>query len=87
MKDILITTIFGTISLTISEPDTDGKRSGVIDWSELSNKEGNFSYAQDDSIDAIESLILAHACAGVDVESDAYIEGINTALETIDNHS
>lgn len=87
MKDIIITTTFGMISLSISEPDAEGKRSGVIDWSELSNKEGNFSYAQDDSIDAIESLILAHACAGVDVESDSYIEGINTALEVIANHS
>ena len=31
------------------------------------------------ALDAIESLILAHACAGVNVESDAYIEGVRTA--------
>lgn len=36
-------------------------------------------------IDAIESLILAHACAGVDVEAQAYIDGIQTALDAICN--
>ena len=34
------------------------------------------------AMDAIESLILAHACAGVDVASPAYVEGIETAVET-----
>jgi CheY-specific phosphatase CheX len=31
-------------------------------------------------LDAITSLILGHACAGVDVETPEYIEGIETAL-------
>ena len=35
--------------------------------------------------DAIESLILAHACAGIDVTSPAYLEGVNTALDAISN--
>jgi hypothetical protein len=35
--------------------------------------------------DAIESLILAHACAGVDISSPAYLEGVNTALDAISN--
>ena len=34
------------------------------------------------AIDAIESLILAHACAGVDIADLAYVEGIETAVET-----
>jgi hypothetical protein len=34
------------------------------------------------AMDAIESLILAHACARVDVASPAYVEGIETAVET-----
>ena len=38
------------------------------------------------AIDGLESLILAHACAGVDVESLAYVEGIETAVEAIANH-
>ncbi len=85
MKDIILTTLFGNISISLSEPDQDGKRSGTIDWSEI--QRDPTANGEDDSVDAIESLILAHACAGVDVESDAYIEGVNTALETIDNNS
>ena len=34
------------------------------------------------AMDAIEALILAHACAGVDVASPAYVEGTETAVET-----
>ena len=34
------------------------------------------------AMDAIESLILAHACAGVDVADPAYVEGVETAVET-----
>ena len=34
-------------------------------------------------VDAMESLILGHACAGVDVASVAYVEGIKTAYEAI----
>jgi len=33
--------------------------------------------------DALESIILAHAVAGLDVASKAYLEGINTAVESI----
>jgi hypothetical protein len=36
-------------------------------------------------VNAIESLVLAHACAGIDIESPAYIEGIETAVEAISN--
>ena len=32
-------------------------------------------------MDALESIILGHACAGIDIESPAYIEGIETAVE------
>ena len=33
------------------------------------------------AMDAIEALVLAHACAGVDVASPAYAEGLETAVE------
>lgn len=33
------------------------------------------------AVDGILSTILAHACAGIDVESPAYLEGIETALQ------
>jgi hypothetical protein len=35
--------------------------------------------------DALESMILAHAIAGVHVDSDAYIEGIVSALDAMGN--
>ncbi len=38
------------------------------------------------AIDGLESLILAHACAGVDIESEAYVEGVETAVEAISNN-
>jgi hypothetical protein len=36
-------------------------------------------------VNAIESLVLAHACAGIDIESPAYIEGIETTVEAVAN--
>ena len=39
----------------------------------------------DAAVDGLEALLLADACAGVDVESPAYLEGIETAVEAITN--
>jgi hypothetical protein len=38
------------------------------------------------AIDGLEALILAHACAGVDITSPAYIESIEAAVDAIGNH-
>ena len=38
------------------------------------------------AMDGLESLILAHACAGIDVQSPAYVEGIETAVDAISNN-
>ncbi len=38
------------------------------------------------AIDALESLVLAHACSGIDICSPAYLEGIETAVDAITNH-
>ena len=35
------------------------------------------------AVDGLESLILAHFCAGIDVESAAYVEGLETAYNAI----
>ncbi len=59
----------GTITSNLHEGDT-----GSEDDSEY-----------DAAIDGIESLILAHACAGVDIATWAYIEGIETAMGTVSN--
>jgi hypothetical protein len=38
------------------------------------------------AIDGLEALVLAHACGGVDIETPAYLEGVETAVEAITNH-
>jgi len=37
--------------------------------------------------DALESLILSHAIAGIDITSPAYIEGIESAVEALGNNT
>lgn len=37
-------------------------------------------------IDALESLILAHATLGVDIKAPGYVEGIKTAVEALANN-
>ena len=37
------------------------------------------------AINAIESIILAHACAGIDIASKEYINGAQTSLDVIAN--
>lgn len=36
--------------------------------------------------DVVESIILGHACAGVNIASQSYIQGLTTAFDAIDNH-
>ena len=38
-------------------------------------------------IDAIESMILGHAIAGIDIETPAYIEGIESAVDGCGNNT
>lgn len=40
----------------------------------------------DAAINALESMILACACSGVDIEAPAFLEAIETALEAIQNN-
>lgn len=47
------------------------------------NEGGDVEY--DAAIDAIESLILAHAKAGVKIDSKEYIAGLEVAIETVAN--
>ncbi len=37
------------------------------------------------SIDVVESMILAHAMANIDIESTAYVEGIETVIDKLIN--
>lgn len=38
------------------------------------------------AINAIEAMVLAHAIAGIDIETPAYLEGIETTVEAAFNH-
>jgi hypothetical protein len=48
---------------------------------EMDEEDVAFNYA----VDAIESLILAHACAGIAVGSKEYCDGVQIALDAISN--
>ncbi len=39
------------------------------------------------AIDAIESIVVAHACAGIDITDPRYLEGIETAVEACANNA
>ena len=69
------------ITVTLYENDENLDISGVI-TSRLHDDLDNGSQI-DVAVDAIESLILAHACANADIETGEYINGSVSAIETI----
>jgi hypothetical protein len=90
-KDIEIKIPFGGIVLTIVETETEfGVSRGGSISSNLHDHDFTFTDGEaaefDAAIDGLESLILAHACAGLDVTSKEYVEGIQTANEAIGNN-
>lgn len=42
--------------------------------------------AWNDAVDGLESLILAQACAGIDISTPTYLKAVETALEAISNN-
>ena len=46
----------------------------------------SFGLELEGAINALESLILAHAVAGIDVASPAYVESLRSSLEAISNY-
>jgi hypothetical protein len=75
------------ITIHLSRQDSPGESaSGRItsDLKQSAGEDANPEY--DAAVDGIEALILAHACAGINVESPAYLEGIETAVDAIANH-
>lgn len=47
----------------------------------------NFQYNDEiqNELDIITSIILAHACEGIDVTSSQYINGLKTTLDYLEN--
>ena len=48
--------------------------------------DGTISSEYDVAAHIIESMIMAHAAAGVDIESPEYVSGIKTVIEAAANH-
>ena len=72
------------MTIRLGREGTPGKSGGAAITSDLRDPDADQLYLA--AIDAIESLVLAHACAGIDVASPAYVEGIETAVAAIANH-
>ena len=85
MKEKAITLKGGNWTIRVT---TDGQGSGSIESEGLrdgdsGNEGGDVEYLA--AIDGIESLILAHACAGIDIKAKNYVEALETALDAISN--
>jgi hypothetical protein len=69
----------------------DGEGLGAVQSTlQITESDADFEaeYRQDynSAIDGLESLVLAHACTGIDVQDARYVAGIGTALDAISNH-
>jgi hypothetical protein len=85
MKTIKLPIYGIVVTLNHDEDENDDNcgMSGVI-TDEL-HVEGDDIWGEEDekyncAIDGITSMILAHACAGIDIESPAYLDGIESAV-------
>ena len=71
------------IRVRLSDPDERGRyRRGSI-ASCLIDELGPLGAPGRAAVNVLESLIVAHAVAGIDVASPAYVEGLETVVETI----
>ena len=67
------------IELSLSYADARGRRSGSVTSSLHSSDDDDDQFGA--AVDAIESMVLAHACAGIDVTDPRYVEGLRTCVE------
>lgn len=63
--------------------DCDGSQ---MDDSPESEVEARQRIEKNRAYDGIESLILAHACTGMNIETPAYLQGIEEAVEAVGNN-
>lgn len=75
----------GVYGIRVTLTTVDGETGGVI-CSDL-HEDDREDVAYSANMSGVESLILAHACAGVDIKSLAYVRGIETAVEAITNNA
>jgi hypothetical protein len=90
MKEILLKVGDDTMLITLTNKGGGTIRSSLSeDYPYRGHGYLDFHVARDirNMLDAVESLVLAHACAGVDVQSTPYLIGLETALKAIVNNT
>lgn len=80
MSRTISTGVYG-ITVILNERVEEVTGAGQISSDLRDREETDIEYLA--AVDALESLILAHACAGIDITSPAYLEGIEVAVEAI----
>lgn len=68
-----------TFEITITHESRD-KNGASITSNLKATPETNENMEFNAAMDGVESMVLAHFCAGIDVSSPAYLEGIETAV-------
>jgi len=63
------------------------KTSGTISSDLHVIEAGGDEEAYNAAVDGLESLVLAHACAGVNIEDKRYVAGLKSAIEGIANNT
>ena len=86
MKRIKVRIAADSISLQL-----DGKGGGTVNSTlHITEAEAGLGAelpaSYNSAIDGVEAVVLAHACAGVDVTHPDYVRGLVGALEVISNH-
>jgi len=71
------------IELSLTYADAQGRRTGAVTSSLHSSGADDERFNA--AVDAVESMVLAHACAGIDVTDPRYVEGIRTCVEACAN--
>ena len=72
------------IELALTYADAQGRRSGSVTSSLHSTEADDDQFNA--AMDAVESMALAHACAGIDVTDPRYVEGIRTCVQACANN-
>ena len=72
------------IELSLTYADARRRRSGSVTSSLHTSEEDDDQFNA--AMDAVESMILAHACAGIDVTDPRYVEGVRTCIEACGNN-
>lgn len=76
----------GGIVVTIDYDSEDRPVSGNISTQLKVDIEDEGDELYNAAMDAIESIVLAHAMAEIDIQSNGYIEGLETAITSCDNN-